>query len=142
MAHVTGLPNRRSRPFRINVVITPAVHERNSRNLTLPSAIRCLRRKSSSSTGFAAHHERPGEAGHFVGERNRDNLERSSCQHLCDPGKLLWMKLGTAQDRHRAHHQDPPQVTVALFGYRPELGLSPCRHLSWHHPDPSRKVTP
>src|SRR5215213_9593525 len=28
MALVTGFPDRRSRPFRINAVITPAVHER------------------------------------------------------------------------------------------------------------------
>src|ERR1051325_1931719 len=36
-------------------------------------------RISSSSTGFAAHHERPGRAGHLVGERDRDDLEWSPC---------------------------------------------------------------
>src|SRR6266404_1449169 len=34
----TGFPDRRSRPFRINVVITPAVHERTDVNLMLPLA--------------------------------------------------------------------------------------------------------
>src|ERR1051325_7040503 len=36
MAHVTGFPDRRSRPFRINVVITPAVPKRTHATL-LPS---------------------------------------------------------------------------------------------------------
>jgi hypothetical protein len=36
--HYTGFPDRRSRPFRINFVITPAVHERTDVNLTLPLA--------------------------------------------------------------------------------------------------------
>src|SRR5262245_39479991 len=36
--HFTGFPDRRSRPHRINVVITPAVHERTDVNLILPLA--------------------------------------------------------------------------------------------------------
>src|ERR1044071_366047 len=100
MAHVTGFPDRRSRPFRINAIITPAVHERaNATSYSSAEPFLCSR-ISSGSTGFTAHHERPGRAGHLVGERDRDDLEWSPCQHLCDPGKLPWMKLGAA------HHRD------------------------------------
>src|SRR4026208_401093 len=102
MAHVTGFPDRRSRPFRINAVITPAVHERtNATSYSSAEPFLCSR-ISSSSTGFTAHHERPGRAGHLVGECDRNDLERSPCQHLRDPGKLPRMKLGLAQHRNCA----------------------------------------
>ena len=58
--------------------------------LTLP--------QPSRSTGLAADQQRPGDAGHFVGKRNRDNLERSPCQKLRDPWKFLRVALGPAQD--------------------------------------------
>src|SRR4051812_5585505 len=134
MALVTGVPDRRSRPFRINAVITPAVHDHTHATSYTSSAERFLcSRISSSSTGFAAHHERPGRAGHLVGERDRDDLERSPCQHLCDPGKLPWMKLGAAHHRDRADDKQSSQVAVALLGDRAELGLAPvdiCRGTS------------
>src|SRR3954463_12553255 len=143
MALVTGVPDRRSRPFRINAVITPAVHDHTHATSYTSSAERFLcSRISSSSTGFAAHHERPGRAGHLVGERDRDDLERSPGQHLCDPGKLPWMKLAAAHHRDRADDKQSSQVAVALLGDRAELGLAAGRHLSWHQPNPGRKVAP
>ena len=100
----------------------------------LPSASsrsRC--RKPSRSTGLAADQQRPGDAGHFVGKRNRDNLERSPCQKLRDPWKFLRVALGPAQDRNRSDHKDASQVAVALLDIGPSFAFPPvdiCRGTS------------
>jgi hypothetical protein len=78
-------------------------------------------RKPSRSTGLTAHQQRPGDTGHFVGKRNRDNLERSPREKPRHPRISRWIELGAAQGRDRADHEDAPQVAVALFGYRPEF---------------------
>jgi hypothetical protein len=63
----------------------------------------------------------PGDARHLIGQRNRDDLERTSRQELCEPRIFFGMLAGTPQDRMRTNNQDATQVPIALFRDRPEL---------------------
>src|SRR6516165_187691 len=99
--HLTGFPDRRSRPFRINVVITPAVHERTDATL---SSQWSDRREPRHTVGLTFGQQSPSDARHFIGQRDRDDLERTSCQQLCEPRIFLRMQAGTLQDRMRTDH--------------------------------------
>jgi len=72
----TSRADRRSRPFRINVFITPAVRERGYISSSLPrraplGSFSKLRRPIGATMG----QQRPGHAHHLVGERHRHDLE-------------------------------------------------------------------
>src|SRR4029453_3440769 len=81
------------------------------------------------------------DARHFIGQRNRDDLERTSCQELCEPRIFFGMLAGTPQDRMRTNNQDATQVAIALFGDRPKLLFAASRILSRYKSNPGRKIT-
>src|SRR3974377_2058916 len=124
---IPGFPDRRSRSFRINVVITPAVHERHTDNFILRSTSSFLcRRDPRRSIGSAVGQSRPGHTRHLVGKRDRNNLERSSAEKLCEPGILLRLLSRQFQYRAGSDHQDASQIAIALFRDWPELLLPAC----------------
>src|SRR4029453_15395569 len=81
------------------------------------------------------------DARHFIGQRNRDDLERTSCQELCEPRIFFGMLAGTPQDRMRTNNQDATQVAIALFGDRPKLVFAASRILPRYKSNPGRKIT-
>src|SRR5258708_25806749 len=117
--HFTGFPDRRSRPFRINVVITPAVHERTDVNLILPLAgpfSRC--REPRHPIAPTLGQQGPSDARHFIGQRNRDDLERTSLQAPCQPRIFFGMFAGTPQHPMPTNNHAATQVAIALLGGR------------------------
>jgi hypothetical protein len=52
----------------------------------------------------------PCDACQFVGQRDRDDLERTPRQELCEPRIFFGMLAGTPQDRVRTNDQDATQV--------------------------------
>ena len=145
-----GFCDRRSRPFRINVVITLAVRERHRRNFILPlpdfSLGRCRNhsdKRPRPIIGAALGQQRPGYARHLVGKRYRHDLEGSSRQQLREPGILLWLLARTLQHRMGSDHERyAPHVAVALFRDRPELLLAAGRVLARHEPIQAAKSRP
>ncbi len=94
----------------------------NARNLIFPlpgSLRRC--RKRRCPIGAALGQQRPGDPRHLVGKGDRNNLERSPRQKLCQPGILLWLLARPPQDSTGSNDQDAAQVAIALFRDRPEL---------------------
>src|SRR5258706_10170718 len=85
--------------------------------------------------------ERPGDPRHLVGQRDRDNLERSPSEKLSEPGILLRLLARTPQDRMGSDNKNAPEILVALFRDRPELLFAAGRILPRHDPDPRRKIT-
>src|SRR5262245_17368504 len=90
-----------------------------------PSDNLCLRCRKPWPVMATAGQQRPGDAGHLIGERNGDHLERSPRQKLRQPGIFLRIMLGPSQHGMRSDHKDTPQVAVALLGNRPKLWFAP-----------------
>ena len=91
--------------------------------------------------GPALGQQRPGDPRHLVGQRDRDDLERSPSEKLSEPGILLRLLARTPQDGMGSDNQNAPEVLVALFRDRPELLFAAGRILPRHDPDPGRKIT-
>ena len=96
-----------------------------------------LRRPISPTLG----QQRPGDPCHLVGQRDRDDLERSPSEKLSEPGIFLRLLARTSQDRMGSDNQNTPEILVALFRDRPELRFAAGRILPRHDPDPGRKIT-
>lgn len=97
---------------------------------------RKLRRSIVPSFG----HDRPGDARHFVGDGDRDNLDRLLRQQSSDPRMLLRMAPGVLDHRCCAHDEWPSQIAIALLGNAAELLLAALRILSRHEPDPGCEI--
>ena len=57
----------------------------------------------------------PSDPRHLVGKCNRNNLERSPGEKLCEPRILLRLQARLLQHRAGSDHQNASQVTIALF---------------------------
>src|SRR5262249_61386967 len=79
--------------------------------------------------------------GPFVGKRYGQDLERSPCQELRQPGIFLRVMFGPPQHSVCPDHKNTPQVAIALLGNRTELLFAPGRILSRYEPNPGRKIT-
>src|SRR5260370_6939307 len=117
-----GFSDRRSRPFRINVFITPAVRERGYISSSLPrraplGSFSKLRRPIGATMG----QQRPGRARHLVGERHRHDLEGSPRQELREPGILPGILLGAPQHGDRPAPENAPQLPVPRFAHPSDL---------------------
>jgi len=70
-----------------------------------------------------AHHHRPGDACHLVGERTGDELALLGFEQFGQPGILFGAP--AAQHRHCAIDQQPAQIAIAALADRTELDLPP-----------------
>ena len=87
----------------------------------------------SQSCGRGARQQRPGDAGHPVGQRHRDQHARLARQHPGQPGVLRGATPHRPADcRHRAGDQQPPEVTLTHLGDLAELRLPARRALPRH----------
>jgi hypothetical protein len=88
--------------------------------LSLPSPF-SRSRELRSPVGSTLGQQGPCDARHFIGQRDRDDLERTPRQELCEPWVFFGVLASTPQDSMRTNDQDATQVAIALFGDRPEL---------------------
>ena len=121
-----GSPNRRSRPFRINAVITPAVRERTDarRNLILPSP-NSLRRfhKRRHAIGAALGQQRPGDAGAILlASATATTLNGLPARSCVSPGGLLGGLGGLLEKLQQSGHGD---VAKSWVGSGPNPPISP-----------------
>ena len=72
--------------------------------------------------GLLAHHHRPTDARHLVGERAGGELALLGCEQFDQPGILLGSL--AAQHRHGAVDEQSAQVTVAALADRTQFDLS------------------
>src|SRR4029079_19075567 len=88
----------------------------------MPSPIRgnssrlCCLQQSWLLEPLSAHHYGPGHACNLVGERNGSDLDRPSLHEARKPKSLCAVLPGIPDDCHGACDQQPPQVSIALFG--------------------------
>jgi hypothetical protein len=72
------------------------------------------------------HHDRPGDPRHLVGQRQRDQPERTAIQQRRDPCRMpVCFAWQSAHNRGRANGEQASQITVALLGHAPELLFAP-----------------
>jgi hypothetical protein len=88
--------------------------------LSLPSPF-SRSRELRSPVGSTLGQQGPCDARHFIGQRDRDDLERTPRKELCEPWVFFGVLASTPQDSMRTNDQDATQVAIALFGDRPEL---------------------
>src|SRR5271166_2077792 len=136
LAHV-GCPDRRID----RLCITCYSPSQPSHHAMVLGAISLDPQPSRIIVSLASSHHRPGHSGELVGQRDRSDFGRPSCQQCCDPGPILGaMELGIADDGERASHEQAAQIAVSLFADTAEPGPTPTRVLFGYEADPGREV--
>src|SRR5258705_3379118 len=79
-----------------------------------PIAEPLVRHKLGRPVGPTPGQQRPGDPRHLVGQRDRDDLERSPSEKLSEPGILLRLLARTPQDRMGSDNKNTPEVLVTL----------------------------
>lgn len=100
-------------------------------NVVSPSA---SGRGGFSSEGLAPSHDRPGDAGHLVGQGDRDQLGRLSLLEE-DPGPPIQVTVsgfGMAEKSCSAGDQKGPQIAISHLGGAAEASFSTRRVLPWN----------
>src|SRR6476620_7545589 len=85
-------------------------------------------------------HDRPRDAGHFVGNRHGNELGRLPGQQPHNPGMLLRMLPGVSNNGCCTDDEQPSEIAISLLGDAAEPVLAPRRMLPRHKSDPCRKI--
>src|SRR6266481_699375 len=92
-----------------------------------------------TAVGLAAHHHRPDDAGHLVGQRDRRDLLRLLGQQPQKPRRSA-ARLGLLDDGGGAEHEQSAQVLIALAADLAEPRPPGGRVVTRRDADPRRKV--
>src|SRR6516162_2878453 len=86
----------------------------------------------------------PGNAGKFVGKRDRQHITVQSLFGGFDPGfkAVAFPVLCSDQEHPGGLHEQDPQIAVAALRYWTENRAISGRGLLWHHSEPGPEVAP
>ena len=115
-------PMTRERSLSIRRSTDAAITRRHPRKRSDPAGSGRSRRRRPGPEVLLAHHHRPGDARHLVGQRAGRHLARLGREQSAQPGVLPGAP--AAQHRHRAIHQQPAQLAVAALADRTEPDLA------------------
>ena len=79
----------------------------------------CDRSRCRTLINATLRQQRPNNSRHLVRQRDRDDLERLTCDQAGDPIRELQPSLALLEDRGRADDQQRSELRVPLLGNRP-----------------------
>src|SRR5262245_17697283 len=112
------------------------------RQFLVTSAFRQLRRRQQLRLleSLAAHHHGPRHACDFVSKCNGSDLDRPTPHQTSEPRPFCAVLACISDDGHGAGHEQPAQMSIALFRDAAQSLFAAGRMLSRHQADPCSKT--